>query len=256
MWARHNQVDPTVALKPGPDPEHLQPTDNPNYVHMTPLWAASAPTAVLPLEFTDLPNPELATGIGPVDQTPMDHAYGVGVGPGLTTLQSQDRMGVWHSTDTGAVAVHEYVHPIMRDGQPHVAIIPDEVGAGDSPSTLQLERTGVGQPNDPEARRAARIKRWYDRYIDMHRFEPAMGPVTPKYARPNQPQPGDGITGTQYDSPFDTSVTYLGSKANDRFVAPLVRRAPGPWDMGLADDGTAQTIIGAASDYGLPQWGL
>jgi hypothetical protein len=256
-WSRRTQTIQSQPLQAEIDPEHLTPTDNPEYSGLRPMWVNTAPAPVLQTDAMGVQVTTAQGGIGPVDQTPIDHAYGMGTGPGLDTLQSQDYRSRWHGDDQGAYAAHRW-NPMMdrddRPGSPHADFIPHDQTGGDSPQTLQLERTGPGQPNDPNARAGRAFRRWRDRYIDMHRFDPAMRPITPRFARGAQPQPAVP-DGTQITSPYATSVTqHLG--VIDTFVGPLVRRQPGPWDEGMATDGTAQTMRGALDNYGLTKWGL
>jgi hypothetical protein len=255
-WSRRYRQDPQAPLQQQIDPEHLNPTDNPEFVQTPPAWMNSAPAPQLPGDMLPGAEPGLATGIGPVDHTPLDPSYGVGPGPGLTTLESQDVRGIWHSDDQGAYAARAYITPIAVDGAYHLEVSYDQQPGGDSPQTLQLDRTGIGQPNDPEATArgpAKRWKRWRDRYIDMHRFPVQMRPAESRYARPNPTSPPVN-NGGPTDSPYDNSVGWLAGPA-DRFVAPLVRRTPGAWDETLATDGTNQTIMGSVNAYGLPSWG-
>jgi hypothetical protein len=171
-------------------------------------------------------------------------------------LESQAQSGYWHSLDDGAVAAQAYVHPIMRDGTPHVDLVLDEIGHGDSPQTTRLKITGVGAPEDKGlSRRASRIQRWYDRYIDMHRYPVVQRPLAETYSRPQRGQVAVP-DGNQYDSPYNTYPSQLGLGTNDRFVGQLVRRAPGAWDEPVSSDGTASTIAGANAGYGLTNWGL
>ena len=257
-WVRRSQTFAAAALAAPIDPEHLNPTANPEFATgQRPAWVNTAPAPVLPGELID---PQLTTmqgGIGPLDNTPRDHAYGMGTGPGLDTLAAQDYRMAWHGDDQGANAALRYLPMVDRDdepGSPHADFIPHDPFGGDSPQTLQLERTGPGQPNDPNARSGKAFRRWRDRRLDLHRFSPSMRPLTPRYARGAQPQPAVP-DGSQITSPYATAVTQkLGPI--DKFVAPLVRRQPGPWDEGMATDGTGQTMLGAVDNYGLTKWGL
>jgi hypothetical protein len=258
-WALRVKQPPAFALQEQPDPEHMTPTDNPEYVHTTPQWQATTHMPGLPDELLASPNPELAIGIGPVDQTPESHDYGVGVGPGLTTLESQDKMLPWHSDDQwGHVAAESWVHATDRDGSWNLAEILDERTPGDSPETVRLKAQGVGEAaNDPEAqtRRApSRYKRWVDRYIDMHRYDSVPGPVKPQYAVPNPPR-GPHTEADQLVPPYGNSVAFLAGP-QDRFVGQNVRRAPDDWAANLATDGSGSDVTGSIDSYGLPSWGL
>ncbi len=252
-WLRQATQPKTVPLVAPTDPQHLVPDANPEFSGgMAATWKNNAAAPNLPDALMPLPTPELGTGIGPVDRTPESHGYGVGIGAGLTRQESQDRMGPWHEEDHGAVAAHDWVPYRMRDGSPHSAILYDTPGDGDSPQTLQLQRTGVGQPNDPGARVGQRISRWYKRYIDRHSWDVQLRPYANKYAATTQSQPA--VTdGTQINSPFPTAPGMWGGTP-DRFVVPTVRRTPGPWDDTMATDGTVGTVTGSLDNYGLTSW--
>jgi hypothetical protein len=208
----------------------------------------------LPEDFLASADPALATGIGPLDMTPESHDYGMGPGSGLTTLESQDRMAALHSDDQGAVAAHQWVHTTDRDGTYHVEVNVDVPMHGDSPQTLALQRTGVGEASDGGNSRVGRWqKRFWNRVIDMHRFAVESGPVRPQYARPN-PSRGDVAPGNQLTPPYGNSVDYTGSRAVDNFVMQTVRAEPGGWVDNQATDGVTPGLAGA--QYGLTVWGL
>lgn len=248
-WAKSSAPTPAVPLVAAVDPEHLTPTPDPNLLVGSQLWVASTPAPTLPDVLTAEPFGTPVGGGGPLDLTPEDPSFGVGVGPGLTTLESQDIRGQLMEQDLGAVAARQYQPMIDRDGTRHVAIIPDTIGDGDSPNTLQYERSGVGQPIDPYARLGKRIKRWMDRYIDMHRYEVRPRPMYAHYASTVAEQSAV-VNGNQLVPPF----ARFGSMAAtpDSFVAPQERRSPVPWDQPLTTDG----IPAPATGFGLPTWGL
>jgi hypothetical protein len=246
-WVRQRLPSQLVPLQTPPDPEHLTPTAEPDLASgQQPLWVATDFGPTLPDHLVgDSPAGSIAPG-GPIDHTPDDPEFGVGGGHGQTTLEAQYVRGVLHGEDLGAVAAHQYVAKTDRDGTYNLARIDDTVGDGDSPATLQLDRTGVGQPNDPEARLAFRWKRWVDRYIDMHRYPVTYRPraVVAASAQHSQPPVRDA---TQLDSPYPTNVR-MGTP--DSFVYPQVRRTPDPWDQQLAGDGVS------GGPFGLTSWGL
>lgn len=258
MWSRTNRVDGPVPTHADIDPEHLDPSDDMSrYPVVNQLWQASAPAPDLPPELYPAGAPELPTGLGPVVWGPQDPSWGLGAGPALDTLQAQDTAAPWHNTDDGSVAVQHWV-PMRefddRPGSPHLDEIDDMIGDGESPKTLQYKRTGVGQPNDPNARLAKRIARWRDRWVDMHRYEVVYPPIGDRnaYNAPHQPPvPGGGPN----TSPYPTTATwYVGP--HDRFVPTLVRRAPGDWAEPESSDAAAESSAGAATAYGLTSWGL
>lgn len=250
-WSRRTQADTVAPLKPGIDPEHLDPTDNPEWVNQPPGWVSTVDSPILPDEMYPMADPPMPTGEGPIDYAPQDHSYGMGFGPGLSVMEAQDLRSYWHSQDDGSYAAGAWQAMVDRDGQPHLEVTEDGMPGGDSPQTLQYERTGVGQPNDPDARVGKRFKRWYDRYIDYHRYDTDRRPLTPVQAYTAQPQP-PVPNGTQLDSPYHTAATgYWGPP--DRFVAPQMRRVPGDWAEPITTDATdSPSPVG----FGLTQYGL
>lgn len=211
-----------MPLNPAIDPEHLTPTDDQG----AQPWVSTVAAPSLPAMFTGEPfATPVSVGGGPVDATPLDHADGVGVGAGLTLEQSQALSGSLHAQDRGAVAAHAYHPSVDRDGTPRIEISADGIGDGDSPQTLALKRTGTDV--DPLARRGKRMKRWYDRKIDMHRFDVEFRPRYVKSATPG---------GSTDMRPSD-----------DAFVAPLVRETPTSW---------APPAPPVDHFSGLPSWGL
>lgn len=235
-WSRYSGAAPTVPLVPPIDPQHSTPANDPNLPPgQQPDFVSTAPAPMYP--DTEGEQQPAVGGGGPIDQTPLDPDYGVGWGPALTQQQASEIATELGNRDFGEIAARQTLPLTSRaDGSgPHVEWIPDEIGDGDSPQSLQLQRTGVGQPNDPYARRAERQRRWWDRIIDMHWFNPQMRPITPKVAFGAQPQP-PVPGGTSIDSPFPTSVTF-NPVTKDQFVVPQDRRVPDPWDLAMTIDG-------------------
>lgn len=241
-----------VPLKPQPDPEHLTPTDNPGLAGTNPLWMESDAAPTLPAGYTGEPFGTPIGGGGPLDRTPDDPSFGVGVGHGQTTEEAQAVRGELMSVDLGAYAAHTWEPNTDRDGAPHVAIIYDTPGDGDSPQTLQLQRTGVGQPNDPFARTGKRFKRWWDRVIDRHFWDPSERPVHARYAY-DQPILPPVAGGTQLDSPYATQ-SWMGTP--DRFVLPQTRRSPTLWLAPSDQAAAADAAAAAESEALMPAWGL
>lgn len=252
-WAqRAHRPASDVPLKPDVDPEHLNPSDNPGLAGSSPMWEQNAHAPMLPAGYTDESFPSPVGGGGPIDHTPMSHELGAGVGHAQTQDEASQVRGHLMSMDYGAYAAKEWQPLTDRDGAPHVAIIYDTPGDGDSPQTLQLQRTGVGQPNDPHARTGKRQKRWWDRIIDMHRYGVEERPVYVRnaYDQPILPPVPDG---NQLTSPYATQQ-WMGTP--DRFVVPQVRRTPTPWDA-PTDAGASYELAGASdSEMLLGSWGL
>lgn len=250
-WGRKAATPtPLVPLKPPVDPEHLTPTEDDPDRYGNALWQESAPGApYLPDDMVAVPVGSPVGGGGPVDHTPEDHSYGVGVSPGLTQAESRALMLPWHEDDQGAVAARQWQPTTDRQpGEgPHAAVLYDTPGDGDSPETLQYERTGVGQSIDPFARVGKRIKRWWDRYIDMHRYGVEYRPMVIRNAYTGREQP-PVPDGTQLDSPWPTPGPFRATA--DAFVNPQLRRTPSPWDEPLTTDGMGTSELGATV------WGL
>jgi len=245
-WAQKRHTGPIdVPLVAPIDPEHLHPTANIDVTVGDPMWVQSDTAPFLPMDYTGAGVGQVVGGGGPLDHTPDDPNFGVGGGHGLTIQQSQVVMGELHGLDLGAVAAHAWDPITDRDGAPHMAIIYDTPGEGDSPQTLQLQRTGVGQPNDPYARTGKRIKRWWDRHIDMHWYDVERRPIYGRNAYTAQVQP-PAPDGTQYDSPFPTLGPFHVTP--DSFVMPQERTAPTTWNE-------PSDMVGVGL-YGLGQWGL
>lgn len=252
-WARRASTPtPIVPLVTERDPEHINPDPNIDVTVGMPLWVQVGPAPMLPAEMTGDAVGTPIGGGGPIDHTPADPNVGAAGGNGQTILEAQALRGVQHSQDYGAVAARHYQPAVDRDGAPHLAIIADTPGDGDSPQTLDLQRTGVGSPTDPYARIGKRIKRWYDRVIDMHRYQVALRPMPIRNAGVAQFQPSGG--NTQYDSPWGTPSPMRASP--DALVQRQVRRTPEDWSTPGADDGTAAQLVGNIGSFGLPSWGL
>lgn len=255
-WARKaSTTAPIVPLEAERDPEHLNPTSNVDVVVGVPLWVSTAPAPDLPVELTvDAYGTPISTGGGPIDRTPEDPNYGPGAGNGQTVAQAQAVRTEWMSRDDGAVAARQWQATTDRDGSPKLDLIQDADYAGDSPSTVMLQRSGIGVPeNDPYARTGRRLWRWWDRVIDMHRWDVSFRPKYLKTASTAQQQPPGGQT--QYDSPWVTPSAARVSP--DAFVAPQMRRTPAPdWATPIATDGAANNVVGNVNDFGLTSWGL
>lgn len=251
-WARRSTPTLAVPLKPQPDPEHLNPTDNVDVMAGMPLWVESDAAPTLPTQFTTEGFGVPIGGGGPVDHTPDDPNYGPGAGHGQTLAEAQAVRTEWMSRDDGAVAARLWQPAVDRDGAPHVAIIPDVPLDGESPQTLEYKRSGVGTANDPFARTGKRIKRWYDRFIDRHMWDVDFRPAPVRNAKTAQNQPPGG--NTQYDSPW--SIPAPARTSPDAFVAPMVRRTPVDWAQPISDDGTVAQLLGDRNQFGLPSWGL
>jgi hypothetical protein len=251
-WAKRSTPSLGVPLKPGLDPEHGTASPRLDVPVGNPLWHESTAAPMLPDHLVDgAPAAPEHTGTGPLDTSPdYGHELGVAPGHGQTQRQQLATGQEIHSMDFGAPAANTWVPMINRDGTNHVAIIPDGDNDGESPQTVALQRSGLGIPNDPYARRGKRIKRWYDRFIDMHDWSVERRPVYVRNAYQDSGQPAVA-GGTQYDSPYGTLQQV---STQDSFVAPQVRRTPGPWDEPLSSDGSGQ--LGVSAGYGLTSWGL
>jgi hypothetical protein len=248
-WAKQSTSTLAVPLKPGIDPEHLDPS-----LHVEegrePWTDGGKGAPTLPDDLTPYGvDVTLPSGYGPIDGTPNDPSLGVGVGHGQTTEEAQQVRTALMEADYGAVAAHAWNTQVMRDGAPHAQFMPNDDDSQTSAMTGNLRVTGVSV--DPQARRGrGRIKRWYDRYIDRHMWDVQNRPMYGRQAYTAQVQP-ESPDAAPYSSPFPTVVTAAGLNAKQTFVNPQLRRSPDPWDQPLTTDG-----ITPAGSYGLGSWGL
>jgi hypothetical protein len=251
-WSKPDTPYDAVPIQAAPDPEHQHPTDV-QYVDMDPIWReGGGPVPTLPLEYTsgDGVAAIVAPG-GPIDQTPRTHAYGVGVGPGLTTEQAAEIREQWGNVNQGDLAARQYQAMTDREGVTTAALLSDEPGHGDSPATNLLKITGVGGTDDPHARTGKRLQRTWAGWIwDMHRYDVEQRPQSYRGALPPKAQPAVP-SGNQYNSPFANAASgfYL-TQPEDQFVVPQERRIPEPWDQQLATQGTVYAVEPITS------WGL
>jgi hypothetical protein len=252
-WASKAAAPPiSVRTAAEIDPQHMTPDPNRYPVD----WIASELAPTLPLELMGDQLLQLPTHGGPVDREPVSHEYGVGAGPGLTDAQNRAVMEPWHQADLGSAEARRYQSQAARDGAYHVEVVPDMIGDGNSPETVTLrEVTGVGAANDPFARRAQRIWRWRDRWIDRHMYGVEQRPVYLRNAfTATAVPPGPA---SAYTSPYPTAPATWGGRAGigtpDQLVMPQERRIPRPWDEAYTTDPTAAA---GGTGYGLTSWGL
>jgi hypothetical protein len=247
------KAEPWPALVAPLDPQHEDP--NPNLVAGQVNWVADTLVPMLPDELIGDQYLQLPVVGGPLDMEPETHTYGVGPGPGLSDEQNRAVMERWHTTDRGAPEARRWQPQAARDGSYSVDVVPDGDG-GASPATVALRHeTGLGEPNDPHARRGYRIQRVRSRWIDRHMWGVAKRPVHLRnaYVDPSQPQEALG----QYVTPFPGGTAGWSGRDGmgttpDQAVMPQERRTPRPWDEGYTTDGTVATGAG----FGLGSWGL
>jgi hypothetical protein len=256
-WLTQSQQVTQVDIHPGISGQHSTPSPDPNVrPGQIPNWQSTVEAPDLPKAIMPGSEPvQLETGIGPVDHEPdMGTGYGPGISSGLGELGSQDQAAPYHSTDLGAYAAHHWIRPIDRDGVPHVETIELADNAGDSESQVRFDRTGYGQPIDPNVQLGTgKLKRWYDRFVDYHRWGAEYRPLRPRYARPPRTTQ---VNAPDQHTPHGPSIMGFNPSTMDRFVAPQMRRTPGPWDEGITTDGTVANLAGVATGYGLTQYGL
>jgi hypothetical protein len=244
------------ARHPGIDQEHSRPTDNPEFVNTDPIWQSTVNAPILPEELypgAGYPPANFAPG-GPVDHTPWDHNFGMGVGAGLSLMEVQELRGYWHAVDMGTVEAESWVPEINTEDQYKRYEADDMIGQGNSPADLEKHILGVGAPNDPDARLGKRQKRYSDRYIDRHMWDAHPTPVIPRYSR-GVPERVANPDGTQIDTPYGNSLT-TNVNSPDRFLQQQIRRAPEKPGQAWANDGTAPNVVGSVDQYGLTSWGL
>jgi hypothetical protein len=260
-WKKTAVTQPDVPLVQAADPSHgftghesvYDPNLNENWVDDT--LAPGLTSDLLGDQLLQLP-----TYGGPVDRSTDTGHEGDGDGQTypMSTLTAQDYRGQVMDADLGSVEARRWRPVDARDGAYHVVVLDDVPGDG-TPGTAQntlRQITGVGAANSPDARVGRKIKRWRDRWIDMHRWDPEERASVLRYAyTAPAKQEQDRITGLgdQYVSPFPTLAMYgaEGIGTPDQFVTPSQRRAPRPWDEAMTDNGYA-----TGGDYGLGTWGL
>ena len=255
-WVRRTQQPMLPVLHPDIDAEHSRPTDNPEFVNTDPVWASTVHAPILPSELypgAGYPPANFAPG-GPIDHTPEDHNFGPGTGPDLSLMEAQELRGYWHSLDMGTVEAESWVHSKNTEDQYKRYEADDMIGQGNSPADNEKHIRGVGAPGDPDARLAKRMKRYSDRYIDDHRWDPHPTPVVQRYSR-GVPARGPVPDGSQITSPFGNSLTTTVSSP-DKFLQQQIRRAPENPGDAWAHDGTGANVVGTVNQYGLTSWGL
>lgn len=241
-WKRRQSGAP-IMVPPFHDPiaaEHNNPEPDVN-----PDWRSTVVAPTLPDEIDGGYFETLSyEGFGPVYE-PVPETT-VGRQPGLSPDDMRAVMGAAHSTPDGAAAALHWDPELNRDGAPHLAEIRGDMTDVDSPSTVALRYvTGPESPSDPNARRHLRRQRWYDRYIDMHRWEVKHAPKRVKTARTAQAQYAPA-TPTQIDSPYASAVVDQGAAPPDRQVPAVARLEPSTWAPMLPMPGPD----------GLVSWGL
>lgn len=255
-WLDRSQVNPTVQLVPPLDPQHLKPDPNPQYTgRAQPDWVQGNAAPDLPAAMVDaVAQAPLHTGTGPVDHVNYDNPLaGIGYGHGLTDLEALDIARRANLTNDGSGAARAYEHARTPGGTYRAGFVWDNPEQQDSPDTVLLQRTGVGTPNDPYARQANRLERSFDGTIDMHRWDVHFRPLRPEYARPT---PMQSTPGGDQTVPSTPSVIGYRPSPQDRFVQPVVRRAPGDWSQPWSADGTPSNLVGSVNAYGLTVWGM
>lgn len=250
-WLVATQQRPWPALVAPRDPQHGTP--DANIVPQQLNWVADTLAPTFPDEMIGDQYLQLPVMGGPHDMEPESHAYGVGPGPGLDDAENRIVTGRWHEQDRGATEARRWQPQAARDGSYNVDVVPDEDGFS-SPSTVALRHeTGLGQPNDPHARRGYRIQRFRDRFIDRHMWGVSKRPAYLRNAYVDPGQPRDALG--PYVSPYvggGGGSGRHGIGSPDQLVMPQERRTPRPWDEGFTTDGTAQQ----GAEFGLGSWGL
>ena len=233
-----------VPLKPGIDPEHYRPTDEPDPQH---LDLTGAP--ILPDEWAGghLIQPFIPSEY--VDLTPLSHEEGVGFLPGVDQETAQRVGGRARSEDLGAMDARDFERPLYQeDGSAHAEIVHAPLD-GASPQTLQYQEKGVGVGIDPHARSDRRITRrpTGPAVFDMRWFGEEMRPRFVKNAQGSRVRPP--VPGRQVNTPTEGSGRILRP---DNWAAPIVRRSAPQWDQAATTDEEIPTT----GNFGLGSWGL
>lgn len=247
-WKKATQQPVKRApLVPGIDPDHITPENeqDPNYVDTT--GGPGLPTDVEGGQFEQDPRVPVLY----LDQTPVDHEWGVGDLPGVTQAEARRIGTAMRELDFGAVAANEYENPGRREGTYEVLRVQNGDNDGASPETVAIRwDTGVGSPYDLDARSNIRITRWRDRFIDMHWWATEWRALPDTHAKlaPELPYVANRTATTV--SPYEGNL--ITDPMN--WQTPQERRGTRDWDESMTTDGTGQPLAGQA--YGLTTWGL
>ncbi len=187
-------------------------------------------------------------GGGPVDNTPVDHTTGLGVGAGLTQAQSSAQNEAAHQMDFGALAAHRFVAPQSVDGHQVTERLAQDVPIGELGSPgLTESHIGTSPVSYPNAQRTGhRMHFWRDRVMHRLTFTTDHRPLyTPNaYAATDAPA-GD----SQYVSPYPR----LGRVHTLLQQPPQMRRSPADSGDVTTTDGTEPATYAPAP---LDVWGL
>jgi hypothetical protein len=248
QWKTKTQQPVKAApLVPGLDPDHLTPENqqDANYVDTT--GGPGLPTDVEGGQFEQNPRVPVLY----LDQTPVDHDWGVGDLPGVTHAEGRRIGTAMRELDFGAVAAEDYVNPGRREGTYEVQRVQNTDLDGASPATVEIRwDTGVGSPYDLDARSNIRITRWRDRWIDMHWW------ATEWRALPDKTAKTAPELGYVQNRTSTTVSPYQGNLITDprNWQTPQERRGTRDWDESMTEDGTAEPL--ADQMFGLTSWGL
>lgn len=252
-WFVNAQPGKVVPLHGQRDPQHAHPDDAPLEIGRSDLDRDGPPAPDLPAYLLSPPDAPLGNGYT-LDYTPYDHGDGLGTNPAQPREVSQVQAESFRSEDTGTPDYIRYTHaPNILSGDPRdqpyqLAMVTNTPLDGEPVGQVDMQRAGVGAPHDHGlSRLSRRQKRWRDRYIEYHRFEPVMQPNRTKTAKTGmvtRPVPG----GSSNSAPAP-SVNGVATTPHPGWAQPALRRSPEPWQSP-----TDPSLTGGA--YGLTGWGL
>jgi hypothetical protein len=232
-----------------PDPEHRDPTANPNDQRTS--WSTDGGRFQYFPE--DLQGDGAAVaGVGPtrggavLDREPAEHSYGVGYGAGLTEEQSVAANNAARSTDLGSVPARRYSAPQRQDGTYTAALLQEPVYPVGSPDSVVEDMTADPRtsPNASVRGPGKRVFRIWHRTFGrndwMGRNDHRPLYTTTAFTAPGGAAAGPVPSGSQYTSPYPTAAG--GTVRNVTAVAPQLRRSPRPWDEGITTDGSTPEV--------------
>ena len=243
-WKRSTLPISKVPLKPGLDPEHAAPVDEPE-----PTWQDQTGAPQLPTEWSGVTYEQLPAPSAYVDRTPVSHEVGVGMLPGVDQETAQFVGGRARSVDLGAADARDFERPsYQEDGSTHTDVVSRPLD-GTSPQTLLYQEKGVGVSIDPDARsnRSIRRRPTGPAQYDSRWYADQMRPRYQKQAKGSAPASAPVAGRSVFNSPEAKNVIMRP----DNWADPIIRRSPSDWDQPAETD---QQVGGA--DFGLGRYGL
>lgn len=180
-----------------------------------------------------------------IDQTPQDHADGLGIGGGLSTEQSMAANAAAHKVDRGATAARRFLAPEAEDGTYRADLEAQPEFQAGQPADLRFKMQSDPEIS-PNARMGNRVVRVLNRVYKTMRWESDHRPlyVTNAYSGGDQAPVAGGANAV---SPYSSLARLVRNTPAD----PQLRRTPPSWD-----DSQMVAPVDAAPDYGFASWSL